>query len=409
MATTRDFFSIQGSRETYDELKRVYTIFGKPENIEITEDDHGHGYTKKNREALYAFFQKHLMMPGFSYEEDVDFCTAEELQKTVTGQLSTSMETETIFTLNRKDSELLINRLDEKRKNSPEGMADVVNSAKRLSGFKPPTALLDNPVFTGRFQRQGYVIEKYFIKGEGEYVIPYLLLKPDNPNNKGIIYLHPAGKSSGSSEGGEIEWFVKNGFTVLAPDLVGTGEIGPGNFKGDAVIGGISYNMWFTSVIIDRSIVGIRAGDIIKLRMLFNKIYGINEIYGIARKEMTPAMLYAAAFDENITRVALIEPYSSYRSIVMNRFYYPGFVQNLVPGSLTAYDLPDLAASLAPRILTLTGTTDANGEKNDQEGVIKDLKIIKTAYQTKNAAGKLNILSPDSTDDLTKVFTEWIK
>jgi dipeptidyl aminopeptidase/acylaminoacyl peptidase len=64
MATTRDFFSIQGSRETFSELKRVYTVFGKPDNIEITEDDYGHGYTKKNREAMYAFFQKHLQLPG---------------------------------------------------------------------------------------------------------------------------------------------------------------------------------------------------------------------------------------------------------------------------------------------------------------------------------------------------------
>ena len=65
MATTRDFFSIQGSRETYAELKHTYTIFGKPANIEITEDDNGHGYTKKNREAMYAFFQKHLAIAGF--------------------------------------------------------------------------------------------------------------------------------------------------------------------------------------------------------------------------------------------------------------------------------------------------------------------------------------------------------
>ncbi len=69
MATTRDFFSIQGSRETYAELKHAYTIFGKPDNVEITEDENGHGYTKKNREAMYAFFQKHLQLPGSPVEE----------------------------------------------------------------------------------------------------------------------------------------------------------------------------------------------------------------------------------------------------------------------------------------------------------------------------------------------------
>lgn len=408
MATTRDFFSIQGSRETYSELKRVYSIFGKPENIEITEDDYGHGYTKKNREAMYAFFQKHLRQQGSPLEEEVVFTTPEELQKTPTGQLSTSLGGETLFSLNRKEAEELINRLKKSRVNSPDSLPGTVNSAKRLSGFTMP-AEVEDPVFTGRFQRKNYVVEKYFVRGEGNYPVPYLLMIPDRPNNKALIYLHPSGKSAEAPEDGEIEWFVKNGFTVLAPDLIGMGEMGPGTFQGDAVIGGISYNMWFTSIIIGRSIVGIRAGDVIRLRMLLHKRNGINEIYGLARKEMTPVMLYASAFDTEISHVALIEPYSSYSSVVMNRFYYPGFVQNLVPGALTAYDLPDLAATLSPRKLMLAGTTDGNNEKTDQESIDKELAIIKKAYQSKNAAGQLSIVSPESTKKPDDLYKEWIK
>jgi len=90
----------------------------------------------------------------------------------------------------------------------------------------PPDTVQD-PVFTGRFQRETYVVEKYFVKGEGNYVIPFLLMIPDRPNNKALIYLHPSGKSAEAAEGGEIEWFVKNGFTVLAPDLIGTGKSNP--------------------------------------------------------------------------------------------------------------------------------------------------------------------------------------
>ena len=408
MATTRDFFSIQGSRETFSELKRVYAFFGEPDNIEITEDDYGHGYTKKNREAMYAFFQKHLRQPGSPSEEQVEFCSPQELQKTTNGQLLTSLGGETVFSLNRKEAEELVNRLQDSRVKSPAGLSGAVNSAKMHSGFVEPAGV-DDPVFAGRFQRENYVVEKYFVKGEGNYVIPYLLMIPDKPNGKALIYLHPSGKSAEASVGGEIEWFAKNGFTVLAPDLIGTGEMGPGTFKGDAVIGGISYNMWYTSIIIGRSIAGIKVGDVIRLRMLLQKKNGINEIYGLARKEMTPLMLYASAFDANISRVALIEPYSSYRSVVMNRYYYPGFVQDLVPGALTAYDLPDLAASLAPRKLMMAGTTDGNGEKTDQEGINKDLAIIKTAYQYKNAGGNLSIVSPESAGKPDDLFIEWIK
>ena len=90
-------------------------------------------------------------------------------------------------------------------------------------------SLFNEPVFTGRIQREGYVIEKYFVKGEGDYIIPYLLMLPAKPTDKALIYLHPSGKSAEASVGGEMEWFVRNGFTVLAPDLIGIGEMGPGS------------------------------------------------------------------------------------------------------------------------------------------------------------------------------------
>ena len=86
---------------------------------------------------------------------------------------------------------------------------------------------------------------------------------------------------------------------------------------------------------------------------------------------MTPVLQHAAAFDTAISRIALIEPLSSYRSIVMNRFYKPGLIQSAVPGSLSAYDLPDLAGSLAPRRLLMINPTDNMGKIMDEEGVVK--------------------------------------
>ena len=407
MATTRDFFSIQGARETYKELKQVYTILGKPENIAITEDDYGHGYTRKNREAMYAFFQKYLEVPGSPAEEQVEYTSAQELQKTPTGQLSTSSGGETVFSLIREDAERMISKLQASRKDLPAYLSAVTEKAKSLSGFIAPTQVQD-PIFTGRFQRDSYAVEKYYVKGEGNYVIPYLLMVPVKSNNKALIYLNPAGKAAEASPGGELEWFVKNGFTVLAPDLIGSGEMGPPSFRGDAVIGTVSYNMWFTATIIGRTITGLRAGDVMRLRMLLSKRSPIKEVYGIARKEMTPVMLYASAFDPGIARIALIEPYSSYKSFVMNRFYFPGFVHSLVPGALTAYDLPDLAATLAPRMLLLAGTTDANGEKTDLEAINPDLSVIQTAYRSRNAGRQLTIVK-DAPAKASDVLADWIQ
>jgi hypothetical protein len=407
ITTTRDMFSIQGARETAKELSRIYKAYDREANFGKVEDDAPHASTQKNREAMYAFFQRSLDNPGDSGDEKTELLSKEELRVTSTGQVSTSYEGETVFSLNRKDTEKLIKELQASRKDLTMHLPWVIDSAKKLSGYKEPT-VINESVFTGRIQRDGYVIEKYFVKGEGDYIIPYLLMIPAKPKNKALIYLHPSGKSAEAAVGGEMEWFVRNGFTVLAPDMIGTGEMGPGTFEGDSYIEGVSHNIWYASILIGRSIVGIRAGDVVRLTRLL-KNSGIHEVYGVARKEMAPVLLHAAAFDTAISRIALIEPYSSYQSIVMNHLYNSTFIHGAVAGALKAYDLPDLAASLAPRKLMMTDITDGSGINTDYESIDKDLAIIKTAYHFSNAEGQLKIISLNPNEKPKDLFEEWIK
>ena len=64
ITTTGDFFSIQGARETAKEVSGVFEAYGQPDNFSMVEDDAPHESTKKNREAMYAFFQKYLDNSG---------------------------------------------------------------------------------------------------------------------------------------------------------------------------------------------------------------------------------------------------------------------------------------------------------------------------------------------------------
>jgi len=408
ITTTRDFFSIQGAMETEKQVKAIYEAYGKQSDFSRSEDDSTHASTKKNREAMYSFFQKHLDNPGNPEDLPVAILTPDEIRVTPTGQISTSYNTETVFSLNRKDAEELEKELNYLRKDLAAHIPVVINSAKKLSGYREP-AVFSEPVFTGRFQRDGYCVEKYYLKGEGNYVIPFILLVPDRSNGKAVIYLHPDGKSAEAHVGGEMEWFVNNGFAVLAPDLIGRGEMGPGIFRGDAYIEGDSHNLWYASILIGRSIAGIRAGDIIRLTAVLKMMPGTSEIYAVAKKESVPSLLHAAAFTRDISRIALIEPYSSYRSVVMSHFYRSSFISEAVPGALQAYDLPDLAASLAPRKLVMAGVRDGNGTDIDQQGVNNDMVIIKDAYRLKSASGQLRIEPLMAGETLYSIFSDWIK
>ncbi len=408
ITTTRDMFSIQGARETETEVSRIYEAFGAKGNFSRVEDDDVHASTKKNREALYAFFREHLKNPGDTEDEEVTILTADEIRVTPSGQISTSYPGESVFSLNKTETAKQLNRIKETRLKITGHLTGIKESGMKLAGYEAP-ADVPKPVFTGRIQKGDYAIEKYFIQGEGNYVIPYLLFKPAASAGKALIYLHPQGKSAGASAGGEIEWFVKKGLIVLAPDLQGIGEMGPGILRGDANIEGTSHNIWYASILTGRSIVGIRTGDVVRLVRVLQNENGINEIYGFARKEITPVLLHAAAFEPAIKRIALIDPLWSFSSLVMNRYYKSSFIPGTVPGSLKAYDLPDLMAALAPGKLLIAGLLDGNGNYADNEAITEDITFIKKAYQLKNSEDQLRVITGDISGKLYDLFLEWIK
>jgi hypothetical protein len=195
---------------------------------------------------------------------------------------------------------------------------------------------------------------------------------------------------------------------VLAPDLIGTGEMGPGEFKGDSYIDTVSYNIWFAAMLNRRSIVGIQAGDVVRLTNQLKENNGVREIYGLAKTQFAPVLLHAAAFDKNITKVALIEPYTSYRSMAMSLKYHPAFLHSTVAGSVGVYDLVDLAASLAPKKLLLVGVTDGSGNNTNEADIDKDLSVVKAAYEA-NGKNGLQIVPAATQEKLALNFKAWME
>ncbi|NBC04508.1 MAG: prolyl oligopeptidase family serine peptidase [Bacteroidetes bacterium] len=400
ITTTEDYFSIQGARETANEVSEIFSAYDEENNFEMVEDFGEHGSTEKNREAMYRFFQEVLGNPGDPEDVDVKILSDEEIQVTETGQVFTSFKGKTISDLNREKAEEQFSKLENLREDLDRHLLTIVESAQNLSGYKEPKTI-DEPVFTGRIQRDGYIIEKYFLEGEGKYPIPYLLVVPENPNGKAVLYLHPDGKMAEATEPGQIDWFVKKGFTVLAPDLIGTGETSPGG-------SGNLLREWHASVLIDRSITGIRAGDVNRLTQLLKQKYSFSDVYGVAVQEMSPVLLHSAAIDKSFSNVALIEPLISYRSLVSTKYYGTGFTAVAVPGSMQFYDLPDLAASLAPGKLLMLNPVNGANSSADEVDITKDMRVIHSAYDRANVPDNFTITSPQTEDEIFESLEEWI-
>ncbi len=407
VATINDFFSIHGARETALEVKRVYDLFGAAENFAMAEDLDIHASTKKNREAKYAFFQKHLRNPGSSLDEETEELTSRELQVTPTGQVSTSYSGETVYSLNKKYAGQLIEQIQESRKEPQKHREKVTEKARLLSGYQD----IEKPVkavYAGQIVEESYVLDKYYIQGEGDYPVPFWLIVPDESNsNKVILYLHPDGKNRALKEDKEFLSLLSHGYTILAPDFLGTGETGPGVFKGDSYINGISYNLLFAAVHLERSITGIRAGDINRLVSWAGLNLDTEEIYCLAKEQVAPDVLHAALFNPRIKHLALVHPYSSYRAIVMEEYYNSGYVHSLVPAALAAYDLPDIASSIAPGELLIYGPLNGAGEQFMNTIIRDDMNIIQKAYSDQGTPENFRILKGDEGVTLEDALLEW--
>jgi len=83
-----DFFDPRGTRETFETVKKFYTLLGKEENVETFLGAYGHGYHDTNRDAMYKFFTRHLGL-NWVYPEPAEAPadTEEELFCTQSGNV----------------------------------------------------------------------------------------------------------------------------------------------------------------------------------------------------------------------------------------------------------------------------------------------------------------------------------
>jgi len=412
ITTTRDFFSIQGARETYGEVKQFYNALNAGEQIGMVEDDEVHTSTKKNREAMYAFFQKYLNNPGSPADQDVEVFNERDLWITETGQLAPSMKGETIYSLNRRIAKNQIARLKQIRatEDFDEHFMKTGKAAKRLSGFEAPE-YSGEAVFSGRYVTEEYVLEKYLIPGGGDYMLPAALFKPLEKGNREVLLLldeqgmeHAAGKDSLM-----IRSLLEQGYSLLLFDVRGTGSLGPGYLKGDAYIDNTSFNQWFAGILTNKSIVGMRAEDILRITSFIEtRFEEFETISAIATGACGSELLHAAVFDKRIQKISLVNPFISFADIVLNRDYSPAYIPSTVAGAIEKYDLPDLMAALSPRKFLIINPQSENGDPAGDDQKSCRLSYPRIIYNQKGVEDNFQHMVVDEGPPLNEQIIEWL-
>ncbi len=405
ITTTRDFFSIQGARESYAESSRMYHALGAEDKLIMVEDDTVHRSTKKNREAMYAFFQKYLENPGSPEDLNVEVLSQEKLRVTQTGQVVTSLEGQSVFSLNRSEVQNQVESLEINRADHVRHLEKLKSVAARHSGFEYPDKF-GEPVFSGRYVNPEYHLEKYLLEGSGDYVIPVVLLLPaDRTTNEIILILDSEGMEHAVNQDSLAHDLLAEGYSVLLADLPGIGSMGPGYLKGDSYIDSTSFNQWFAAVLAGKSNVGLRAGDIVRIaHFAKNSTHEFSGISALATGPLCSELLHAATFEQNINKICLIKPFLSYADIATTRFYEAEYIPFTVPGAIGEYDLPDLVAGLCPRRVIILEPLSGDGLIADEAKAKNSMLFPSMVYSEKGVPGNFNLVSGLDDQTVRKAF-----
>lgn len=363
ITTTHDYFSQQGARETYAEVQKSYEAFDELDNIQFTEDFGKHESTKNNRETLYAFFQKHLQLPGDIAEHEITPFTAEELLVTPTGQLATSLKGETVFTLNQKyfkKIELSNNMLKEK--------------VSELSGTNF-NRNLTAAVYTGKIVENNFEVKKYFLENDkNDFALPvYVISKPELKTNRILVWLPRDGKEQ-ILNSTLLDDFINNGYTVISADLPGIGELFDSEFSGDGFIQKVPFNYTFGANLSGKTIPGIQAEALDVLVQFIQKDFPELKADILSEQSMESTVLHYTAQKNPFSKIVLLNPLESNFNLIKTEYYNPQLAYNVVPGSLPYYDFKDLVSLQLKNSIKIINP--ANGINESQEVEINHSEII---------------------------------
>ncbi|MEO7653258.1 MAG: acetylxylan esterase, partial [Bryobacteraceae bacterium] len=355
MTAIRDFFPIDGARSTYAEARRIYDVMGAADKIGYFEYDDTHGWSKPRREATYAWMDKWLAhRTNSAAEPEFDTDLDADLEVTTTGQVATSLGGETVQSLNRAVSE----RLHAKR----TSLGMLPDEVRRLVAAR--LGVRDGlPV---RIAQES--AERVTLTTEPGIDVPALLLKPAIATGRlpAVLYLNPAGKSADAGPGGDVEALVRSGHIVLAPDLRGFGTAPAGRVRTSGYTS--SWQTAMRAMLVGKTIAGMQVTDaLLCFEYLAQRLdVDASRISVFGKGNGGVVALYVAALQPRIVKVAAEGAVFSYMAIARARVH-EGLIDIIVPGVLKDFDLPDLAAAIAPRPVWLIEPRTPSGARARRE------------------------------------------
>jgi dienelactone hydrolase len=359
VSTTADMFPFEGARQSYEEARRIYGLYGAEDRLQWITGPGGHGNLGPISPAILGFFARYLL--GDSAPQTMAPArpaNPNDLLCTPTGQVSSSLGGETVYSLNRRRAAGLM-----APRRGPANQGELARMQARwrqdirtlagIAGHGGPQPVVSAPTATAR--REGYGIETRTMRSATGLDLPVTVAIPERPGRKPAVLLMDTQPS-----GADVDRLAKSGRVAmtLAPQPWPEGiESVKSPYLG-------TFNLLaLRAFLVGKTLVGIRADDVLLavdwLCARADVDASAITVYGNGPAGL--AVLHAAALDRRMGRVVVENSLLSYRSIV-DVPLHRNVSEVVVPGVLRGYDVGDLLLAVSPRPVLVVNPRDGAGD-----------------------------------------------
>ena len=297
--------------------------------MDLFETDAPHSISKPSREAAVRWMRRWLLgIDDAPVEVDFPIEKEADLQCTKSGLLLRDFREKTAYEFTA----------DRERELAPArgrlSREELLTAVRRLIAVgTPPKA-----------RRSGLVFET-----DPGIQIPARVAAPGTVTGLPVLLVHGEGKAQA-----DVEAWVRAGHEVTAIDLRGLGDTEPEPpHRGLVTFVKADWKEAYIAMSLSRPLLGQRVRDILSILD--------GDVHLAASGRAAPVALHAAALHPRIRELTLDGMVISWSAVARTAITY-NQLTNVVPGALRVYDLPDLAAAIAPRTITIRNPVDPAGK-----------------------------------------------
>ena len=357
LAKERDYFDVRGANEAFLRLKKLYTLLGKPDNIELFVGPTYHGYSQENREAMYQFFNKQTGISDARTEPPLVMEKDETLWCTPRGTIS-DLGSRTLLSLTRDASKAM-------GKSRVKLSGDALQRAARAL-LKMPVD--DRSVPEYRILR-GIGARKYPTTGYCTYTVEtepgiqalvtrlfgeQLMSRPPRGQLRAVLYVSHQSADAELREEPLLEQLRKQepDASFYACDVRGIGDSQPDICGANTFLNpyGSDYFLAAHGLMLDKPYLGQRTFDVLRV-IAWLVDQGHEEIHLAGKGWGALPATFAAILSDRVKQVTLKNAQGSFAELAETEDYHWPF-SLLLPDVLKRLDLPDLYRELQSKQLS---------------------------------------------------------